>query len=451
MAAKVLMVQGTASSVGKSLLVTALCRVFRQDGYRVAPFKAQNMSLNSAVTPGGLEIGRAQAVQAEAAGIEATADMNPVLLKPEAESRSQVVVLGRPSATLAARDYYARKAALWDVVVGALDRLRAAHDLIVVEGAGSPAEVNLRATDISNMRVALHAGAPVLLVGDIDCGGVFAALVGTLALLEPEEQALVRGLIINKFRGDRGLLEPGLEFLARRTGKPVLGVLPYLRHLRIAAEDSAALGRETDTVPGGPLDVAVVRLPGSRTSTISICSPPNLRCACGTWTGPRRWGRPTSSSFRAANRPSPTSSLRETGLADGVVARARGGTPVLGICGGYQMLGERLRDPLGVESPTAETPGLGLLPARTTFVPEKRTRRVRARAATGRGSWGGCGARPWTATRSTWGSPRRTARPCFTSRPPARRSGRTAASARAGWSPGRTCTACSSRPRRGRP
>src|SRR6202049_3407227 len=225
MPAKVLMVQGTSSSVGKSLLVAALCRVFARKGVGVAPFKAQNMSNNAAVCADGAEIGRAQAVQAAAAGVEPTADMNPILLKPEADSRSQVIVLGRPWQTLRAAGYYRRKEELWPVVTAALDRLRAAYELVIIEGAGSPAELNLRSADIVNMAVARHARAPVLLAGDIDRGGVFAQLLGTLWLVEPEERALVRGLVVNKFRGDPTLFVDGVRILEERGGVPVLGVI----------------------------------------------------------------------------------------------------------------------------------------------------------------------------------------------------------------------------------
>jgi len=391
MTAKVLMIQGASSSVGKSLLVAALCRIFRQDGYRVAPFKAQNMSLNAAVTADGLEIGRSTAVQAAAASVEATVDMNPVLLKPEGEARSQVIVLGRVDASLSARDYYARKAALWTVVSSALDRLRAAHDLVILEGAGSPAEVNLKATDIVNMRVARHARAPVLLVGDIDRGGVFAALVGTLELLEPDERALVKGFLINKFRGDRRLLDPGLGFLEERTGVPVLGVVPFVPRLRIAEEDSVALegSRGENTAARGLLEIAVARLP--RIANFDdfdlLAAEEGVRLRYVE--RPDEMGTPDlvivpGSKATVAD----LGFLRASGLAARIIALARSGTPVLGICGGYQMLGSRLLDPLAVESPVPDTPGLGLLPAETTFRAQKRTRRVRARAHAGNGCFG---------------------------------------------------------------
>ena len=259
---RVLMVQGTASHVGKSVLVSALCRILRQDGLRVAPFKAQNMSNNSYVTPDGAEIGRAQAVQAEAAGVEARAEMNPVLLKPEADSHAQVVLMGRPLTSARARDYFDLKATLWESVAQSLDTLRREYDVVVIEGAGSPAEINLKATEIVNMRVALHADAPVLLCGDIDRGGVFASLVGTLQLLDDAERAAVKGMLINKFRGDVSLLTDGLTWLEDYTGKPVVGVVHHFRDIHIPEEDSVALEITPPTSSAAAvLDVAVVQVP----------------------------------------------------------------------------------------------------------------------------------------------------------------------------------------------
>ena len=384
MDARVLMVQGTGSSVGKSLIVAGLCRLFRQEGYRVAPFKAQNMALNAAVTRDGLEIGRAQAVQAEAAGIEPTVEMNPILLKPEGDSRCQLVLMGRPWESLPARSYYERKRDLWAAVRAALDRLRERFEIVLIEGAGSPAEVNLRDGDLVNMRVALYAGAPVVLVGDIDRGGVFASLVGSLDLLQPVERALVKGLLINKFRGDLSLLEPGLCFLRERTGLPVLGVVPYRRNLLISEEDSVAL--ESATPGTGLLDVAVVRFP--RISNFDDFDLLAAEPAVGLRyvDDPLALGRPDLVILPGSKGTvADLEFLRQTGLARAIVALARGGTPVLGICGGYQMMGERILDPEGVESERAETDGLGLLPATTTFAPAKRTVRVSALVAAGSG------------------------------------------------------------------
>ncbi len=246
------MIQGTASSVGKSILVTALCRIFHQEGLRVAPFKSQNMTPNSFVTRDGLEIGRAQSVQAEAAGIEASVDMNPVLIKPGPEKGSQMVVMGRPDRMSETGDYGEHTPYLLHTVGAALARLRAAYDLVIIEGAGSPAEINLRDREIVNMRVAALAHSPVLLVGDIDRGGVFASLVGTMALLEPHEQERVRGFIINKFRGDVALLKPALDYLEERTRRPVLGVVPFIHGLDIAQEDSVF--RDEEPFRHEPLD-----------------------------------------------------------------------------------------------------------------------------------------------------------------------------------------------------
>jgi adenosylcobyric acid synthase len=255
------MVQGTASHVGKSVLVTALCRIFRQDGFSVAPFKAQNMSLNSYVTPDGGEIGRAQAVQAEAAGIACAVEMNPVLLKPEADSRSQVVVLGRPQMSTTASDYYKLKSQLWPVVSGALRKLRSRYEIVVIEGAGSPAEINLMGDEIVNMKIARYCRAPVLLVGDIDRGGVFASLLGTLWLLRPGDLSLIKALVINKFRGDEKLLESGLKFLEKKAGIPVAGVIPYFRDIHIAQEDSVTLEQLKPRQSPAQIDIAVVRMP----------------------------------------------------------------------------------------------------------------------------------------------------------------------------------------------
>ncbi|HYU20228.1 MAG TPA: cobyric acid synthase [Chloroflexota bacterium] len=391
--AAVLMVQGTASHVGKSTLVTALCRIFRQDGLRVAPFKAQNMALNSFVAIEGGEIGRAQAVQAEAAGVEPSVDMNPILLKPEGEARSQVVLEGRASGSLGAADYHRAHERFWPVVEAALARLRSRFDLVVIEGAGSPAEVNLRSTDLANMRVALHAGAPVLLVGDIERGGVFASLLGTLELLQPQERSLVCGLAINKFRGDLSILLPGLELLEQRTGVPVLGVLPFLPHLDLPEEDSLGLDGSRGTTEGPGLDLAVARLP--RIANFDDFSPlaaePSVRLRYVD--DSLRLGRPDLLFMPGTKTTvADLAWLRQTGLADATVRLRETGTPVVGICGGLQMLGQRILDPHGAESPVPETAGLGLLPVETSFATVKRTCRVRGRVATRRGPLGSaCG------------------------------------------------------------
>ncbi len=389
MAAKVLMVQGTASSAGKSLLVTALCRIFAQDGVRVAPFKAQNMALNSFVTPEGHEIGRSQAVQAQAAGLPPHVDMNPILLKPEGDARSQVVVMGRPWQTLAAADYYERKAILWEQVTAAMARLRERYELVVIEGAGSPAEINLREGDIVNMAVALHADAPVLLVGDIDRGGVFASLLGTLMLVEAAERRLVKGLVINKFRGDVRLLEPGLEMFEVRAGVPVLGVIPYLHDLRIAEEDSVALeGAQAAAGPDGVIDVAVIRFP--RISNFddfdALALEPGVRVR---YVGAaRELGRPDAVILPGTKHTlADLGWLRSQGLDRRVIDLAWQGAAVAGICGGYQMLGRAISDPAGVESSAGErSEGLGLLPVVTEFAPVKATHQVQARALAGAAS-----------------------------------------------------------------
>lgn len=380
MKAKTLMVQGTASSVGKSVLVAALCRIFQQDGYRVAPFKAQNMALNSFVTADGGEIGRAQAVQAEAAGVAPTVDMNPILLKPEADARSQVIVLGKVQATLSARDYYRYRQHLWGVVRESLERLRSEYDLVIIEGAGSPAEVNLKRSDIANMRLAQLAEAPVLLVGDIDRGGVFASLVGTMELLDPGERRRVRGFVINKFRGDLSLLKPGLDFLERRTGVPVLGVIPYFRDIWVAEEDSVALDWPR---PGHPahalLDIAVVRLP--RIANFDDFDPLAQEEGVGVRfvNGAQELGRPDLAILPGTKSTvADLLHLRQVGLAEALAERAREGMPIMGICGGYQMLGQEIADPQGVETAPGKAAGLGLLPVRTVFGPEKATHQVRA-------------------------------------------------------------------------
>ena len=381
MIARTLMIQGTSSSVGKSLLVAALCRIFARRGVRVAPFKAQNMSNNAAVCADGSEIGRSQQLQAAAAGIDPTADMNPILLKPEADARSQVIVDGRPWRTQEARAYFGSRQELWPIVVAALERLRQAYELVILEGAGSPAECNLRDVEIVNMAVARHAGSPVVLVGDIERGGVFAQLLGTLWLLSDLDRALVRGLIVNKFRGDASLFDGGVTFLEERGGVPVLGVVPWLARLDLPEEDALALDgvHAEELAAKTGLDIAVIRLP--RIANFDDFDP--LAAEPGTRVryvdAPNRLGQPS-----AIILPGTKSTmddlhwLREVGLAEPIVEYARRGVPVVGICGGYQMLGQTLRDPRRIESSWAETAGLGLLPTETVFAPAKQTNQVRA-------------------------------------------------------------------------
>ncbi|MFH1002685.1 MAG: cobyric acid synthase [Chloroflexota bacterium] len=373
------MVQGTASASGKSVLVTALCRIFRQAGYAVAPFKSQNMSLNAFVTPGGGEIGWAQAVQAEAAGIEPSVDMNPILLKPEEDCRSQVIVRGRPALRLTAAEYYRHRDELLAVVKESLGRLTAAYDVVVIEGAGSPAEINLRESEIVNMCVARLAGAPVLLVGDIDRGGVFASLVGTLALLDEADRQRVRGFVINKFRGDLDLLRPGLDYLEAHTGKPVLGVLPYYRDIFIPQEDS--LFEEVRGQAGAAVvEVAVIRLPRLANSTDFEPLQQESGVRVRYIHDPAGLGQPDVIILPGSKSTvADLDYLWRSGLAGAVIRRAQAGTPVVGICGGFQMLGRQITDPEGVEAAGGSVTGLGLLDVVTVFRPEKTTRQVRAR------------------------------------------------------------------------
>jgi adenosylcobyric acid synthase len=382
MTGRAIMVQGTASSVGKSIVVTALCRLFRQEGLKVAPFKAQNMALNAYVAADGGEIGRAQAVQAQAAGVAPTVDMNPILLKPEGHSRSQVVVMGRPIGSIGAADYHERKPDLRGVVVEALDRLRSAYDVVVIEGAGSPAEINLKDRDLVNMFVAHAADCRVILVGDIDRGGVFAAFVGTLELLEPSERARVGAFLINKFRGDLRLLDSGLRFLETRTGIPVLGVVPYLKALRIADEDSVSLEDRLRRRRAGvdEIEIAVIRVP--LISNHDDFQPLEYEPGVVVRFVERAEEIEGADLVVLPGSKSTVSDLlwlRASGVAAAVVARARGGGWVLGVCGGCQMLGERIEDPNRAESTEAAVDGLGLLPITTLFSPDKRTAQVRAK------------------------------------------------------------------------
>ncbi|MDN5347349.1 MAG: adenosylcobyric acid synthase [Clostridia bacterium] len=377
-----IMLQGTSSNVGKSILAAALCRLFYKAGYRVAPFKAQNMALNSCVTRDGGEMGRAQVLQAYAAGVEPRVEMNPVLLKPTAPACSQVVVLGRPVGNLGAKEYHSGyNQHLLDVVEQAYRCLCREFDVIIIEGAGSPAEVNLKDREIANMRVAKMAQAPVLLVADIDRGGALAAVVGTLELLDPDERELVAGIIINKFRGDLELLRPALEFLEARTGKPVLGVVPYLPDLSLPEEDSVALeGKVNRNTGAGQIEIAVVVTP--RISNFTDFDPlerepgVNVRYV----TGREPLGQPDLIILPGSkNTIGDLLFLKSCGKVGEIKKLAALGTPVIGICGGYQMLGLEIRDPEGSEgSDIREIDGLGLLDVVTTFAPAKTTYLVEA-------------------------------------------------------------------------
>ncbi|MDE3111582.1 MAG: cobyric acid synthase [Chloroflexota bacterium] len=373
--ARCVMVQGTASSVGKSVVATALCRVLADDGWRVAPFKAQNMSLNAAVTPDGAEIGRAQAAQAAAARVAPRAVMNPILLKPERDDRSQLVVLGRATGSAATRDHWRGRTRLWPVVRSSLRALRREHEVVVIEGAGSPAELNLRRFDIANMRVAAEARAAVILVGDIERGGIFAQLLGTIDLLPAADRRRVCALLVNKLRGDRSLFEGGVRILRERSGLPV-HVLPYAPDLGVPAEDSAALVAASD---GNGPEIAVVAYPHmSNHDDFEPLAAAGARVRyvrrAAELDDPDLVVLPGSKTTR-----SDLAWLRARGLDARIATLAARGTPTLGICGGLQMLGRQLRDPDGVEGRPGADDGLGLLPVRTTLERRKRTFQVRGR------------------------------------------------------------------------
>ena len=366
--AKPIMIQGTMSNAGKSLLCAALCRIFHQDGYRVAPFKSQNMALNSFITDEGLEMGRAQVVQAEAACVKPSVLMNPILLKPTTDVGSQVIVNGEVRGNMRAADYFRYKTELIPDILRAYDTLAAENDILVIEGAGSPAEINLKSADIVNMGMAKMAGAPVLLVGDIDRGGVFAQLYGTVALLEPDERAMVKATVINKFRGDVSILAPGLDMLYDLVKVPCAGVVPYV-HVDIDDEDS--LSERLTAGERKEIDIAVISLPRisnftdfspfSRFSAVSLryvknlfeLGSPDLIILPGT--------KSTISDLKW---------MRQNGLEAGILKAASRGTPVFGICGGLQMLGTKIADPYETEG-SGEIAGMGLLPVETVFAREK--------------------------------------------------------------------------------
>ena len=379
--ARCIMVQGTMSGAGKSLLCAALCRIFAQDGYRAAPFKSQNMALNSFVTRDGLEMGRAQVVQAQAAGVEPDVRMNPILLKPSSDIGSQVIVNGEVRGDMPAKEYFRRKKALIPDILRAYNSLADEFDIIVIEGAGSPAEINLKADDIVNMGLARLVDAPVLLAGDIDRGGVFAQLYGTVELLEPGERARICGLLINKFRGDVEILRPGLAMLEEKTRLPVVGVVPYLK-VDIEDEDSLS-DRLQQKNAVKPLDVAIVRLPHISNFTDFMPLEQHPLLGVRYVQAARELGMPDLIILPGTkNTVNDLLWLRQCGLETAVQKLARRGTPVLGVCGGYQMLGGMLDDSAGTESGRPQTlRGLELLPTRTVFILEKRRAQVTATAA----------------------------------------------------------------------
>lgn len=372
--AKAIMVQGTMSNAGKSLVTAGLCRVFNQDGHKVAPFKSQNMALNSFITRTGAEMGRAQVVQAEAANIEPSVLMNPILLKPTSDKGSQVIVNGEAIGTMTAAEYFAFKTQLIPEIMKAYNQLDSENDVIVIEGAGSPAEINLRGQDIVNMGMAKMAKAPVLLVADIDRGGVFASIYGTLMLLEEDERAMVKGIVINKFRGDINILQPGLEMIEKKTGIPVVGVIPMLK---VDIEDEDSLSERLDgRSEVQAIDIAVMKLPRMSNYTdfnvfelipgvslryvksVADLKSPDMIIIPGT-----------------KNTIADLLWLRQSGLEAEILKRAHEGTVVFGVCGGYQMLGEKLSDPYGVEE-GGDVAGIGLLPVETIFAEKKRTIQV---------------------------------------------------------------------------
>lgn len=370
-----IMVVGTTSHAGKSIMAAAICRMLKRQGHRVTPFKGQNMALNAYVTNAGNEMGHAQAVQAWAAGIEPRVEMNPILLKPQGDMTSQVILngkaVGRTQAADYYRDYFDRG---WQAITEALTTLQQEFDWIVCEGAGSPAEINLKHRDLTNMRVAKHLNAPTLLVADIDRGGVFAHIVGTLELLDPDERALIRGFVINKFRGQRSLLESGITWLEERTGIPVVGVIPWLEHY-LPAEDSLDLFERRRTKPDAELTIAVIRLP--RISNFTDFDPleaePSVHLQ---FVGPHQsLGQPDAVIVPGSKTTiSDLQQLQTTGMAAQIQAYSQAGGMVLGICGGLQMLGQTLADPDGTEGQPGKFPGLGLLPLQTMMTGNKTTR-----------------------------------------------------------------------------
>lgn len=382
---KTIMIQGTGSSVGKSLITAGLCRIFARQGHRVAPFKAQNMALNSFITPEGDEMGRAQVVQAEAAGVAPHVDMNPILLKPTTDRKAQIILNGKVYGNAAADEYHRMKGSLKPAVQAAYQRLAARFDRVVIEGAGSPAEINLMEDDLVNMGMAAMADCPVILVGDIDRGGVFASLFGTVMLLPEADRQRIKGLIINKFRGDEAILEPGIRMIEEKLGMPVLGVLPYAQ-INIEDEDSLSERFSRRQVKESAVRVEVVYLPRVSNFTdfnaLETQEDVDLRYVMRG----EALGEPDVVIIPGSkNTIEDMVYLRNSGLAEQIVKAHRRGARVVGICGGYQMLGKVIRDPHGTESSVAEISGLGLLDVETVFEPEKMTTQVSAEWLAGNG------------------------------------------------------------------
>lgn len=373
------MLQGTSSHVGKSVLTAAFCRILKRKGVRVAPFKAQNMALNSAVAIDGGEIGRAQAFQAEAAGLLPVSDMNPILLKPSGDSVSQVIVQGKVFGSMSAVEFHSFKAKARELVLESFNRLSSEYDFIMIEGAGSPAEINLRENDIANMGMAKMASSPVILIGDIDRGGVFASIVGTLELLPQGERDLIKGFLINKFRGDRALLDPALRFIEERTKKPVLGVVPYLKGMMLPDEDSVSLDSTAASKSRKTLGIKVVKLP--RISNFTDFDP--FKCEPDVEVS---YIEDAGELANAAAVILPGSKntvedllwLRKTGLYGAIRAFAKRGGTVVGICGGFQMMGSVVKDPEGVESSRGAVQGLELIEMETVLKKDKKTFQIEA-------------------------------------------------------------------------
>ena len=380
---KPIMFVGTCSDAGKSVINAAFCRIFRQDGYTPAPFKAQNMSLNSYSTPEGGEMGRAQVVQAEACGVVPHTDMNPILLKPTHDKSSQVVLNGKPVGNMSAKDYFGmklQKDELFKEAIAAFHRLQERYNPIVLEGAGSISELNLRDRDITNMRMALQAGASTYLVADIDRGGVFGSVYGTIELLRPEERALMKGIIINKFRGDAELFEEGRTMLKELTGIPVVGVIPWFRDIKIEEEDSVALDMKHNGYREGKINVAIVLLKRMSNFTDFDVLEMDPRFNAYYTNNVAEIGKADIIILPGSkNTLDDLLTLRTNGIAEAIVQAYKAGKKVIGICGGYQMMGVRIEDPAGIEGSLLAVPGLGLLPQRTYIEAEKVTRQSRFR------------------------------------------------------------------------